>query len=109
MNGNQRFFIRKFIPIYNSDGQLEMMTGYGIDVTESKKINEEILKSRQLTTSVIQNAAVGIIVQGPQSEFLEYNKSACEMLGLTEDQMIGKSSFHPHWKVVHLDGSEFKA
>ena len=109
LNGNQRFFIRKFIPIYNSDGQFEMMTGYGIDVTESKKINEEILKSRQLTTSVIQNAAVGIIVQGPQSEFLEYNKSACEMLGLTEDQMIGKSSFHPHWKVVHLDGSEFKA
>lgn len=107
--GNQRFFTRKFIPIYHSDGQFDMMTGYGIEITQSKKINEEILKSRQLTTSVIQNAAVGIIVQGPQSEFLEYNKSACEMLGLTEDQMIGKSSFHPHWKVVHLDGSEFKA
>lgn len=106
--GNQRFFTRKFIPIYHSDGQFDMMTGYGIEITQSKKINEEILKSRQLTTSVIQNAAVGIIVQGPQSEFLEYNKSACEMLGLTEDQMIGKSSFHPHWKVVHLDGSEFK-
>ncbi len=109
LKGNIRYFIRKFIPILQNDGQFDMMTGYGIDITESKRINEEILKSRQLITNVIQNAAVGIIVQGPQSEFLEYNKSACEMLGLTEDQMLGKSSFDPHWKVVHLDGTEFKA
>ena len=109
LKGNIRYFIRKFIPIFHNDGQFDMMTGYGIDITESKRINEEILKSRQLITNVIQNAAVGIIVQGPNSEFLEYNKSACEMLGLTEDQMIGKSSFDPSWKVVHLDGNEFKA
>jgi PAS domain S-box-containing protein len=108
-NGVKVFYTRKFVPIYNEEGKLDLMTGYGIDITESKKINEEILKSRQLITNVIQNAAVGIIVQGPKSEFLEYNKSACEMLGLTEDQMLGKSSFDPHWKVVHLDGTEFKA
>ena len=107
--GEQFFHTRKFIPIFKEDGTFEMMTGYGIDVTESKRINEEILKSRQLINSVIQNAAVGIIVQGPQSEFLEYNRAACEMLGLTEDQMLGKTSFDPHWKVVHLDGSEFKS
>lgn len=108
LSGEQYFHTRKFVPIFNEDGSFEMMTGYGIDITESKRINEEILRSRQLINSVIQNAAVGIIVQGPQSEFLEYNRAACEMLGLTEDQMLGKSSFDPHWKVVHLDGSEFK-
>lgn len=108
-NGEQFFHTRKFIPIYNEDGSFDMMTGYGIDITESKKINEEILRSRQLITNVIQNAAVGIIVQGPQSEFLEYNKSACEMLGLTEDQMLGKTSFDPHWKVIHKNGTEFRS
>ncbi len=108
LQGELFFHTRKFIPIYNDDGSFDMMTGYGIDLTESKRINEEILRSRQLINSVIQNAAVGIIVQGPQSEFLEYNRAACEMLGLTEDQMLGKSSFDPHWKVVHLDGTEFK-
>ena len=107
-NGERFFHTRKFIPIYNDDGSFDMMTGYGIDITESKRINEEIIRSRQLITNVIQNTAVGIIVQGPQSEFLEYNKSACEMLGLTEDQMLGKTSFDPHWKVIHLDGTEFK-
>lgn len=108
-NGDKIYHSRKFVPIFDENGHFDMMTGYGIDITESKKINEEILKSRQLITNVIQNAAVGIIVQGPQSEFLEYNKSACDMLGLTEDQMLGKSSFDSHWKVVHLDGTEFKS
>lgn len=108
-NGEKTYHSRKFVPILDENGQFDIMAGYGIDITESKKINEEILKSRQLITNVIQNAAVGIIVQGPQSEFLEYNKSACDMLGLTEDQMLGKSSFDSHWKVVHLDGTEFKS
>ena len=108
LSGDQFYFTRKFIPIFNEKGEFEMMTGYGIDISQAKKINEEILRSRQLINSVIQNAAVGIIVQGPQSEFLEYNRAACEMLGLSEEQMLGKSSFDPHWKVVHLDGSEFK-
>lgn len=108
LSGEQFYHTRKFIPIFDEGGNFEMMTGYGIDITESKRIHEEILKSRQLINSVIQNAAVGILVQGPQSEFLEYNKAACEMLGLTEEQMLGKSSFDPHWKVIHLDGAEFK-
>ena len=104
------YFTRKFAPVFSEiDESLEMMIGFGVDITESKKIQEEILRSRQLTNSIIQNVAVGILVQGPNSEILENNKAACEMLGLTEDQLLGKTSFDPHWKVIHLDGTEFKS
>jgi len=85
-----------------------MMVGFGIDITENKVIQEEIAKSRYLTQSIVQNAAVGILVQGPHSEIIENNKAACELLGLTEDQLLGKTSFDPSWKVTHIDGSEFK-
>jgi hypothetical protein len=30
-----------------------------------------------------------------------------ELLGLTEDQLLGKTSFDPEWKVIHEDGSPF--
>jgi PAS domain S-box-containing protein len=33
---------------------------------------------------------VGILVQGPESEIIENNKAACDLLGLTEDQLLGK-------------------
>lgn len=99
---------RKINPVFRKDGTFEMMIGFGVDITESKKTQEEILKSKQLLSSILENIAVGILVQGPQSEILENNKAACEMLGLTEDQLIGKTSFDKLWKVIHLDGSDFQ-
>lgn len=107
MDGKKTLYTRKLTPVFRDDGSLEMMVGFGIDITESKAFQEEILKSRQLTTSILQNVAVGILVQGPQSEILENNIAACEMLGLTPDQLLGKTSFDASWKVIHLDGSPF--
>ena len=99
---------RKLTPVFNNDGSFKMMIGFSVNITESKKIQEEILKNRQLTTSILQNVAVGILVQGPQSEILENNIAACEMLGLTEDQLRGLTSFDAQWKVIHIDGSPFQ-
>ncbi len=108
-DGKSTYHTRKFNPVFLEDGSLDIMVGFGMDITEIKNAQEQILKSKQLLNSVLENVAVGIIVQGPQSEFLEYNKAACEMLGLTEDQMLGKTSFDKHWQVTHLDGKEFLA
>ena len=99
---------RKLTPVFNDDGSFKMMIGFSVNITESKKIQDEIFKNRQLTTSILQNVAVGILVQGPQSEILENNIAACEMLGLTEDQLRGLTSFDAQWKVIHIDGSPFQ-
>lgn len=109
LDGESFYHSRKFNPLFNEDGSLDIMVGFGADITEMRMAQEEILKSKLLLNSILENVAVGILVQGPQSEFLEYNKAACEMLGLTEDQMLGKTSFDEYWKVIHLDGTEFKS
>lgn len=98
---------RKFTPVFNEDGSFKIMIGFSVNITESKKIQEEILKNRQLTASILQNVAVGIVVQGPQSEIFENNIAACEMLGLTDDQLRGLTSFDAQWKVIHMDGTPF--
>lgn len=98
---------RKFAPVFLEDGSLEMMIGFGVDITESKYYEEEILKSRLLTKNIIQNAAVGILVQGPQSAILDHNIAVCEMLGLSADELNSKSTFDADWKVIHVDGTDF--
>jgi hypothetical protein len=40
---------------------------------------------------------VGVLLQGPRAEILLSNP-ALELLGLTEDQLLGKTSFDPEWK-----------
>ncbi|MCW2120304.1 PAS domain S-box protein [Flavobacterium sp. 7A] len=107
--GQKTYHSRKISPLFHKDGTLDMLIGFGVDITESKNAQLELLKSKQLTSSVIKNVGVGILVQGPQSEIVENNDAACEMLGLTQDQLLGKTSFDKGWSVIHLDGTTFKS
>ncbi len=50
---------------------------------------------------------VGVLLQGAQAEILLSNPKALELLGLTEDQLLGKTSFDPYWNVIHEDGTPF--
>jgi PAS domain S-box-containing protein len=100
---------RKYNPVFREDGTLDMMVGFGIDITQSVKIQKEILGSKQLLQKVLENVAVGILVQGPDSEIIENNQAACDMLGLSQNQLLGKTSFNTEWKVIHSDGTDFRA
>ena len=56
---------------------------------------------------LINGLRVGVLLQGPHAEILFCNKAALKMLGLTEDELYGRSSFNPEWNVIHEDGSAF--
>lgn len=99
---------RKITPVFNGDGSFKMMIGFSVNITESKNIEEEILQSRALIQNILNNTAVGILVQGPNSEILENNLAASEMLGLTQDQLLGKTSFDKYWHVINENGSNFE-
>lgn len=58
---------------------------------------------------LINSLKVGVLLQGPQAEILFSNKAALNMLGLTEEELHGRSSFHSEWDVTHEDGSPFAA
>jgi PAS domain S-box-containing protein len=98
---------RKLYPVFDKDGTFEMMIGFGVDITESKKTEKEILKSKQLLRSILENVAVGIVIFGPEFEILQINASACEMIGVTQDQVISEKLYSFDWEVIHLDGSDF--
>jgi PAS domain S-box-containing protein len=108
-NGNITIENRKLNPVFNEDGTLEMMVGFATDITEIIKIQKEILESKQLVQQIIENIAVGVLVQGPDSEIIKNNEAACEMLGISQDQLLGKTHFDANWKAIHPNGKEFKS
>ncbi len=79
----------------------------GIDITKRKQAEEADRKSREQLNALLQGANVGILLQGPNAEILKSNPAAWELLGLTEDQLLGKTSFDPSWNVIKEDGSPF--
>ena len=63
--------------------------------------NEE--KYRYLYDSMAQ----GVTLQDDQGKIVEANQAACRILGLSMDQMMGKTSYDPRWKLTREDGSPY--
>jgi PAS domain S-box-containing protein len=51
--------------------------------------------------------AEGVVVQDASGAILSSNAAACEILGLTDDQLNGRTSLDPRWRSVREDGSPF--
>jgi PAS domain S-box-containing protein len=51
--------------------------------------------------------AEGIVVQDATGAILSSNAAARDVLGLTEDQLHGRTSLDPRWRAVREDGSPF--
>lgn len=58
-----------------------------------------------LQTLLLHYLQAGVVVHGPDSGILLANEAAERFLGLTMDQMLGKSKLDPAWSFVREDGS----
>ena len=56
---------------------------------------------------LFDNSPLGKIYQNAKGEINDANRSAERILGLTLDQMQGRTSIDPRWKSIHEDGSDF--
>jgi PAS domain S-box-containing protein len=82
----------------------ESFNNYVVGCNTAKAEYEE---REETLKHLIRDIPVGILLQGSQSEVLMSNPKALEMLGISEDQLLGKTSFDPDWNVIHEDGSSF--
>jgi PAS domain S-box-containing protein len=46
----------------------------------------------------------GVVWHGPDGAIVDANEAAAPILGLTRDQLLGRSSLDPRWQSVHEDG-----
>ncbi len=72
---------------------------------EDARVRVALLEGR--FAALIDGLQVGVVVQGPASEILLANPKALELLGMTEDQLRGRSSLDPTWDIVREDGAPF--
>ena len=56
---------------------------------------------------LIQSMLQGVVIQNTAGEIIFANSASERVLGLTADQMRGRTSMDPRWKAVKEDGSDF--
>ena len=77
------------------------------DVTEPIEAQNALRESEERFRSVVQTMAEGVVMQRADGRIVFANDAACEILGLTLDQMLGRGSTDPRWRAIHEDGEEF--
>ncbi len=97
-----------YSPLLDEKGELCGTIGVSFDITERKQIEETLKKSEEKYRSIITAMEEGIVLQDSEGVILSSNASAERILGLTVDQMMGRSSLNSSWQAVHEDGSPFE-
>jgi PAS domain S-box-containing protein len=80
---------------------------YQTDITEKRQAEEALKESEEKHRSLFEISLQGIVYYNFIGFIINANPAAQEILGLTPDQMRGRSSVDPRWKAIKEDGSEF--
>ncbi|MDN4166086.1 PAS domain S-box protein [Cytophagales bacterium LB-30] len=70
---------------------------------ESAKIS-----NAKLLEAIVNAIHEGVVIQDLQSNIIAFNQQACKMLNLSASQLLGKSSYTPHWRIIKENGQAFE-
>jgi PAS domain S-box-containing protein len=77
------------------------------DTSERDRAEAARREGEERFRSVVSALVEGIVLQTADGAITACNASAERILGLTQDQMMGRTSVDPRWRAVHEDGSPF--
>lgn len=112
LNGEGIMFSRKFAHKNKSIVELEIsakvqyddkILGVGRDVTERKKAELELKTAKEFTDKLIRSMQDGLLIVDLEGKILMVNNSLSEMLGYTEEELLGLNLPYPFAKTEDLE------
>jgi len=80
------------------------MVNYSMSIEKNRR--NEMLKDEYLPT--IEGFHIGVVVHSADSSIIKCNNEATKILGLTEEQMVGKAVPDPVWMLINDDLTPMK-
>src|SRR5208337_1524011 len=94
-------------PVLNANGELVEIVGTTVDITERKRAEEELRESETRFRTFVDHAGDAFFVYDlEQRTVVDVNRSACESLGYTRQELIGKTPLGFH---LDSDRAEMEA
>ncbi|MFO1431524.1 MAG: PAS domain-containing protein [Candidatus Competibacteraceae bacterium] len=103
----QGAWLSKAVPLKDEDGNLIGVVETIHDITEHKRVEQVRHESEQRYRTLFETMAQGVVYQTAEGYISAANPAAERILGLSLDQMRGKTSMDPAWHSIHEDGSPF--
>ncbi len=77
------------------------------DLSERYEYERQLSESSQRYRQLFMDMAQGAVYHDSKGRVVDANPAACRILGMSLDQLSGRTSLDPHWQAIHEDGSPF--
>jgi diguanylate cyclase (GGDEF)-like protein/PAS domain S-box-containing protein len=88
-DGTRKLLQTKKFAILDKDGHPQYLLGMSEDITERKQSERLLRESEAKYRHLIEQADDGIFISDKQGNFVLVNSRGCELLGYTEDELLG--------------------
>ncbi len=96
--GGLRSFESIYSPLHDKDGKVISIVITNRDITERKQMEEALRENQRLLTSIYDTALVGIAVMNAEGNFVQVNRTYCEIYGYEPGELIGR-----HYSILFPD------
>ncbi len=104
-NGLPEYYLRKMYPVVDRNGEVSIVIGYGLNITERKKAEEAIHRSEKRYRDLIQYSLALICTHDLEGRLLSVNPAISAAVQFSEAEMIGRkiSEFMPASDVANFE------
>jgi len=93
-DGSVEYHLRVLSPVFDERGELDIMIIYGVNITERKKIEEQIKHSESRFKSIFNNSLALICTHDLHGIIMDVNTASSDILGFSEAELKGAPLFN---------------
>src|SRR5215469_3018580 len=106
-DGQYRWVLDNGIPFYASDGTFTGYIGSCIDITERRRLEQQLQYSEQKLRTLVESNILGVVVADLDGRIYEINERAAQMAGYSRDELLSETF---NWlQLVPPDAQEAQA
>ena len=94
------------IPVVDENHNVTMFVEWVRDITEEKDRQKRLERSEEEHRRLFETMSPGVVYHSADGTIIAANPAAEAILGLTVDQMNGKTTMDPRWKMVDEAGND---
>jgi PAS domain S-box-containing protein len=91
-NNEEAYYLRKMYPVVGDDGEISIVIGYGIDITDRKRAEEIVKANEEKYRGIIANMNLGLLEVDNEDRIQYANHSFLQMSHYTEAELYGQSA-----------------
>ena len=89
--GNPEYHLRNMYPVLDENGEVSIVIGYGVNITESRNIEIQMRINEKRYRDLFNYSQALICTHDLNGIMLSVNPAICDSLGYCSEEMVGKS------------------